>query len=213
MDKQNYEKKAYEAMKAKILNGHLRVGDRVPENMIAKELGISRTPVRRALVMLETEGFLTIESNRGAFVSESKVTVSHFIEMLEMLEILTTKTMEKIENKGIFFEKQGMDAYLHTMERCLERKDVNGFLEASWESIFNFMKYMGNTYAQSAVRRIGIDFLTKAPKEIALIPYHNGAYLIEQHVNIINALENREFEKAATLVRESVNYFIIKTFR
>ncbi|KGL39067.1 hypothetical protein BMT55_00755 [Listeria newyorkensis] len=213
MEKQSYEKKAYETMKEKILNGQLRTGDRVPENTIAKELGISRTPVRRALVMLETEGFLTIESNRGAFVCESKVTVGRFIEMLEMLEVLTIKTMDKIETKGISFEPQHLYRRLSVMEGHLKAGNSSGFVEEGWQTIFDFIAYMGNSYANNAVRKMGIDFLTKAPKEIILIPFHNGAYLIEQYMRMNELLRTKDFDKAETIVRELVNYFIIKTFR
>lgn len=213
MEKQNYEKKAYEIMKEKILNGQLRTGDRVPENTVAKELGISRTPVRRALVMLETEGFLTIESNRGAFVSETKVTVGKFIEMLEMLEVLTIKTMGKIENKGILFEPQHLYKRLSMMEGYLKADNSTGFAEEVWQVIFDFIAYMGNSYADSTVRKMGIDFLTKAPKEIILIPFHNGAYLIEHCMRMNELLITKNFDKAETIVRELVNYFIIKTFR
>ncbi|AQY50321.1 GntR family transcriptional regulator [Listeria weihenstephanensis FSL R9-0317] len=213
MDKQNYEKKAYEMMKEKILNGQLRTGDRVPENMIAKELGISRTPVRRALVMLETEGFLTIESNRGAFVSESKVTVGKFIEMLEMLEVLVINTMRKMENKGIYFEPQPFNKRLTVMEDRLKSGNNTGFVEEGWQIIFDFVTYMGNGYAENVVRKMSIDFLTKAPKEIILIPFNNGTYLMEQFTRVNELLGVKRFDEIEQLVRELVNYFIIKTFR
>ncbi len=55
-------------MRALILDGTLRPGDHVPQDDIAEELGISRIPVREALVALEREGWLSIEVHRGAFV-------------------------------------------------------------------------------------------------------------------------------------------------
>lgn len=52
-----------------IVDGHLRPGERVPQAEIAAAFGISRTPLREALVVLEREGWLTIEPHRGAFVN------------------------------------------------------------------------------------------------------------------------------------------------
>jgi DNA-binding GntR family transcriptional regulator len=52
-----------------IFEGHLRPGDRVPQDEIARRLGISRIPVREALIALEREGWVTLELNRGAFVA------------------------------------------------------------------------------------------------------------------------------------------------
>jgi DNA-binding GntR family transcriptional regulator len=52
-----------------IFDGELRAGDRVPQDDVAATLGISRIPVREALIALEREGWVTIEMNRGAFVN------------------------------------------------------------------------------------------------------------------------------------------------
>jgi DNA-binding GntR family transcriptional regulator len=52
-----------------IFDGELRPGDRVPQDQIAAELGMSKIPVREALVALEREGWVTLELNRGVFVN------------------------------------------------------------------------------------------------------------------------------------------------
>ena len=52
-----------------IFDGELRPGDRVPQDDIAATLGISRIPVREALIRLEADGLITIELYRGAFVN------------------------------------------------------------------------------------------------------------------------------------------------
>ena len=52
-----------------IFDGVLRQGDRVPQDAIAEVLGLSRVPVREALLSLEREGWVTIKPHRGAFIS------------------------------------------------------------------------------------------------------------------------------------------------
>src|SRR5437588_655986 len=52
-----------------IFEGELRPGERVPQDDVAAMLGISRIPVREALIALEREGWVTIEMHRGAFVN------------------------------------------------------------------------------------------------------------------------------------------------
>ena len=52
-----------------IFDGHLRPRDRVPQDDVASALGISRIPLREALIALEREGWVTIEPHRGAFVN------------------------------------------------------------------------------------------------------------------------------------------------
>nr|MBO2502714.1 GntR family transcriptional regulator [Thermoanaerobacterales bacterium] len=52
-----------------IFEGRLRPGDRVPQDAVAAELGISRIPLREALIALEREGWVRLEAHRGAFVT------------------------------------------------------------------------------------------------------------------------------------------------
>jgi DNA-binding GntR family transcriptional regulator len=52
-----------------IFEGHLRPGDRVPQEAVARALGTSRIPVREGLIILQGEGWVSIELHRGAFVS------------------------------------------------------------------------------------------------------------------------------------------------
>jgi DNA-binding GntR family transcriptional regulator len=52
-----------------IFNGELLPGTRVPQDEVAQELGVSRIPVREALIALEREGWVTIELHRGVFVN------------------------------------------------------------------------------------------------------------------------------------------------
>lgn len=52
-----------------IFEGELRPGMRVPQDKVARSLGISRIPVREALITLEAEGWVTNELHRGAFIN------------------------------------------------------------------------------------------------------------------------------------------------
>jgi DNA-binding GntR family transcriptional regulator len=52
-----------------IFDGQLTHGQRVPQDEIAQALGVSRIPVREALIALSSRGWVTIERNRGAFVN------------------------------------------------------------------------------------------------------------------------------------------------
>lgn len=54
----NLRNSAYDFIRRKIINGDLAMGDRISEQAIAEEIGISRTPVRSAIHQLEAEGLL-----------------------------------------------------------------------------------------------------------------------------------------------------------
>jgi DNA-binding GntR family transcriptional regulator len=59
---------ATELIREAILDGRLEPGKRLKEEELARELGISRTPVREALLMLQAEGLIMTVPNRGAVV-------------------------------------------------------------------------------------------------------------------------------------------------
>jgi DNA-binding GntR family transcriptional regulator len=71
-----------------IFVGHLRGGDPVREEVVARELGVSRTPVREAIGRLIAEGILTKDGNRSAVVF--KPSVQDLLEIYEIREPLET---------------------------------------------------------------------------------------------------------------------------
>lgn len=61
---------AQDALLTDILSGRLRPNQRVNEIFTAKKLGISRSPIREALRIMERDGLVTYEPGRGAFVAD-----------------------------------------------------------------------------------------------------------------------------------------------
>jgi DNA-binding GntR family transcriptional regulator len=51
-----------------IFDGRLEAGQRLPQDEIAQAVGVSRIPVREAIISLEREGWLRVENHRGAFI-------------------------------------------------------------------------------------------------------------------------------------------------
>lgn len=63
-----------------VFDGVLLPGDRVPQDAIAFHLGLSRVPVREALLSLQREGWVRITPHRGAFIStlDEEVVRDHY---------------------------------------------------------------------------------------------------------------------------------------
>ena len=60
--------RAYEAIRADILSGKLAPGERLREEELTRQIGVSRTPIREALRRLESDGYTIVEPNKGASV-------------------------------------------------------------------------------------------------------------------------------------------------
>ncbi len=61
---------AYEFVRSRIMSGELAPGSMLSENELARRIGVSRTPVRAALLRLQGEGWITVYPRQGALVRE-----------------------------------------------------------------------------------------------------------------------------------------------
>lgn len=78
-------------LRAEIVQGRIRVGDRLRQDEIARRYGVSPTPVREALRVLETQGFVTHEPHRGVTVADYVGSFEQVYRLREALECLATE--------------------------------------------------------------------------------------------------------------------------
>jgi DNA-binding GntR family transcriptional regulator len=72
IDRQSITDRVYHHIKKMILSGHLKGGDKVPEEKVAQQLKVSRTPIREAIRKLEQYGLIRIKPRSYAVVVELK---------------------------------------------------------------------------------------------------------------------------------------------
>lgn len=97
--------KIADKIRTDIIKGVYRNGERLVEPKLAKNLGISRTPIREALRQLESEGFIEIVPRRGAIVKELTIkdiddlyAIKANLEGLAARQAVLNLTEEQIEN-------------------------------------------------------------------------------------------------------------------
>jgi DNA-binding GntR family transcriptional regulator len=79
-------------IRGQILDGKLRPGERLVEDRLSAELGVSRVPVREALRALSAEGLVRLERNRGASVAQvTPELVAELVEVRALLEGLNAR--------------------------------------------------------------------------------------------------------------------------
>ena len=84
-DRSTLTTRALEALRAAIVDGRLVAGERYSVAQLAERFGVSRTPVREALLVLERQGVVRFERNRGVRVLE---TTAHDLEEVFALRLL-----------------------------------------------------------------------------------------------------------------------------
>ena len=82
----NLRDQGYDIIRDMIVSQELRPGQKIFEEQIAAEIGVSRTPVREALLRLENDCIVEIVPRRGPFVVE--LTEQKIIEILQIREVL-----------------------------------------------------------------------------------------------------------------------------
>jgi DNA-binding GntR family transcriptional regulator len=73
-------------LRSEIFTGELAAGDTLPERLLAERLQVSRTPVREALIILQSEGLVELVPNRGAFVRT--ITAGDLVEIYTLRGLL-----------------------------------------------------------------------------------------------------------------------------
>lgn len=102
--------KITEVLRTRILNGELRPGARIRQEVIAAEFGVSRIPIRESLRILEAAGLITIVASSGAWVAS--------MNLAELQE--TYLIRERLEPLLL-----GMAVPLHTKESITRLRELN----------------------------------------------------------------------------------------
>ncbi len=116
---------AYERLKTEILNGQLPPGFQAPEPDIATRLGMSRTPVREALIRLEADGLVDLVPRRGAKVLPiSLQDICEIYQILSALEALAAGTACRKAGDEALAE---IEEVLNDADDALERQDIEAW--------------------------------------------------------------------------------------
>ncbi len=216
MKKKNREEFAYESIIKLILENHYKPGDFLLETELADTLELSRTPVRHALGQLVAEGFLDKKKKKGCFIpSPSPQDARHVFYAREHIEGLTAASaaryavdkdidylyglIEKEKNVKNPGTHEGKMAYLMINENFhlgIARFSRNKYLEQYCRHSF----WRSHTY----IFFFDSDYTGLTSGEQKIGP--------SQHIEIAEAIENRNEEKAGDLMRQHVRTTFEKLF-
>ena len=112
---------AYDSLRSAILDGRLQPGARVVIDGLAKQLGVSRIPVREALKRLEADGFVAVEPHVGVRITDISVDSIHEIYAVkEALEIISGRAACQRMSEG---DLEHAESILREMDECIDDLD------------------------------------------------------------------------------------------
>jgi DNA-binding GntR family transcriptional regulator len=197
----SFRDRAYEALKQAIMDADIyahREEIRLDERQLSQALGVSRTPIREAMTLLEQEGFLRTLPRRGIFiVRKTKRQVIEMIEMWAALESMAARLATlNASNEDIARLRRLFDEFRNAnpAEHIDEYSEANiafhqAIIRLSGSHLMG--KTIDNLFTHvRAIRRMTISQTDRAARSII------------DHMRIIEALEARDTELAERLVRE-----------
>jgi DNA-binding GntR family transcriptional regulator len=190
------------ALRTRILSLELPPGADVEEAALVREFGLSRTPVREALIQLAADGLIQLVPNRGARVAALDLgQVPQMLEALELYQRATTRWA------ALRRRPEHLDALVrmsHDFAHAAEAKDLVGMAETNRLFHGVVADACGNTFLAADCRamesrtvRLARAAFGSAHDIADRDEYFNGA--VEQHAAILDAIRSGDAERADRL--------------
>ena len=142
----------YELIKSKIIKKELFPNSQIVESQLVEETGISRTPIREAIKLLNYEGIVTIIPNRGAFVSNP--TPNEIKDVYECKKVLESAAIrlacENISDEQI----NQLDKLLKLGIEAHANKDFYKFMKNNEEFHMTIVKASKNMFYEKYVNEL-----------------------------------------------------------
>ncbi|NKB50112.1 MAG: FCD domain-containing protein [Alphaproteobacteria bacterium] len=208
----NQQTRTTARLREMILNGAFAPGERITESALASALGVSRTPVRLSLSVLEREGLVSSEPNRGFRVEAYSIgDISDAIDVRGTLEGMAARLVA--EDGLAPHTAAALEDCLEIGERIIAKRAITpGDASDFGEMNGRFHKTIIEACNNKALEN-GLDLTHKMPfVEPAVIAIHDTIdgqqqMMVAQHQHrlIFDALENGEGARAEALMREHAN--------
>ena len=192
---------AFQTLRKGILHGELKPGERLMEIQLANRLGVSRTPVREAIRMLELEGLVINTPHRGAQVAS--ITEKDLQDVLEVrkgleemsirlaCERITDQQLQELYEASRRFEKQA-------------ESDEDIMKLAAADEAFHAIIYKasGNQRLEQLINNL-LDQMFRYRIEY-LKDEANRQSLITEHDELWNSLKNRDYNRSRKFMRQHI---------
>lgn len=194
----NLDQKVHQILKNMIIDRQLLPGQKIPQEKIARELGVSRTPLIAALKYLEQEKLVESKPRRGFYVRLfSKAEMVNIFELREVLEGLTARrAAQKVNDAEIerlkqFFVQFDLEQPISDY-KAYSREDRRFHTYVTQIGAKEFLKSILETtnIISFSYQLVSSEGLVRSPDET-----------IREHLAVIEAIGQRDPEAAESLMR------------
>ena len=194
-----YEEVA-ELLRQRIFNRELAPGGWIDELKIAKDYGISRTPLREALKVLATEGLVTMKVRRGAYVTE--VSEQDLNEVYHLLSLLESDAAGVVAAKATDAQLDELKALHQQLEATVRpsKTDREKFFELNERFHMTLLKIANNRWRDQMVA--DLRKVMKLNRHHSLFKAGRIEDSLAEHRAVMAALAARDASLSAQRMRE-----------
>lgn len=193
---------AYESIKRGILSGALVLGEVYSELKLAKRFGISRTPVREALLRLSTEKLIRFHPRKG--MSINYFAGQDIESLFELRQAIEENIVRKIIKELTDQQIQELKDIVTEQEDCLnDGYDENRFLEIDRRFHLFLVEAGKNRFMVQTYDSIR-DYMA-IPAMKALVKPGRAHAVIKEHREIVKALTDKNLKGVREAIRKHLN--------
>jgi DNA-binding GntR family transcriptional regulator len=202
---------AYEILKERIMNLHLRPGELLLVQPLSKDLGMSRTPVREALIRLEREGFINEAEGKKFRVTE--VTVKSILEIHEVRELIELHTVSKAATKCSPSQLRKLQKLTKEMKNALIVQNHIKFFQLDMDFHALLISIADNKTLENLM--FHLNEKVQRIRHLTTYVYQRLEHTIDEHNAILKGVETKDpstAQKAMQLHLDQVKDGLVKLF-
>ena len=197
----SFRNQAYAAIKDAITAANIYAHPteiRLDERQLSQALGVSRTPIREAMTLLEQEGFLRTMPRRGVFIVRK--TKKQIIEMIEMWAAIESMAARLATTNASDEEIASLRTMFGELANSTPAEHINEYSDANIAFHQAIIGLSGSHLMGSTIENLFLH--VRAIRRMTISQSDRAARSIIDHMRIIEALEKRDTELAERLVRQ-----------
>ncbi|MEM9392677.1 MAG: GntR family transcriptional regulator [Pseudomonadota bacterium] len=183
----------------------IQPGAKLSEDEVSDIFGVSRTLVRQALRSMEHGGLVTIERNRGAFVT--KPTITEAREVFEARSLLEPRTARAAAERATRQDIADLECHIANEHAALDRKDLGLALKLSGDFHVAIARIAEQRTVEDFIRQL----VSRSSLVIALYWRHRDAVCEEDaHHALLDALRAGDADQAEELMKAHLRSLLLQ---
>ncbi len=205
-NKDDLNKKLYNQIKGKIENFEYEPGQKISEVKLANTFNVSRTPVKRVLSLLETEGLILVQPKSGTYIAKINTQkIKEYFTIRQMLETsIISDVCLNLDDKKIEKLKKNIDKQKDLLTSTLPEIEINKrFFKLDNE----FHKLIFSFVNKEFVWEFIISQSSQYNRFRLLSATTNNKSLeqkIQQHLDIFNVIINKDIDKVCATYQNHI---------